>query len=83
METFQTNFKALDHTQRRAKLDQILGFLRQHNAHAQAEAFQSLRGCYPKFPLSKSEREFQEYLAWCEIAEHSGHRIVQHILSQG
>lgn len=83
MEPFYTNFKGLNEDQRRAKLDQIVGFLRQHNATEEANAFQELRCCYPRFPLSRNERLFREYLAWEEISRHENHRIVSHILSQG
>lgn len=83
MEPFYTNFKALTEDQRREKLDKILMFLRQHNAHEQAEAFQELKNCYPKFPLSLNERAFREYLAWSEVTKHLEHHIVKHIVSQG
>jgi hypothetical protein len=83
MEPFYTNFKALTEDQRREKLDKILMFLRQHNAPEQAEAFQELKNCYPKFPLSLKERVFREYLAWSEIDKHLDHKIVGYILSQG
>ena len=83
MEQFYTNFKALNDDQRRGKLDQILGFLRQHNANEEANAFQELRCCYPKFPFSPTELSFREYLAWNEVHKHQGHQIVRTILSQG
>jgi hypothetical protein len=83
MDTFYTNFKALPEEQKKNKLDQILGFLRQNNAHDQATAFQELKNCYPKFPFSVNERVFREYLAWSEISKHQGHPVVKHILAQG
>jgi hypothetical protein len=83
MEQFGSNFNALPIQQRKAKLDQITGFLRQQNAHAEADAFQALRCCYPSFPLSANERSFQEFIAWGEIARHQNHPTVRHILSQG
>mgnify|MGYP000488192509 CR=1 FL=1 len=83
MEQFYKNFKGLNDDQRRGKLDQIMGFLRQHNAHEEANAFQELRCCYPRFPLSKNEQVFREYIAWAEINRHQNHQIVRHILSQG
>jgi hypothetical protein len=83
MDQFYANFKALNDDQRRGKLDQIIGFLRQHNAHDQANAFSDLKNCYPKFPLSVNDRTFREYLAWSDISRHQNHKIVQHILSQG
>jgi hypothetical protein len=83
MEQFGKNFKALDIPARKAKLDQITMFLRQQNATVEAEAFQALRCCYPSFPLSATERAFQEYIAWGEIARIQYHPTVQHILSQG
>ena len=83
MERFAENFKALDIPARKAKLDQITTFLRQQNAHAEADAFQALRCCYPAFPLSSNERAFQEYIAWGEISRHQGHPIVKNILAQG
>jgi hypothetical protein len=83
MDLFYTNFKALSEDQRRGKLDQIIGFLRQHNAHEEANAFQELRCCYPKFPLSKNEMVFRAYLAWEEIAKHQNNKVVRHILAQG
>jgi hypothetical protein len=83
MEQFYINFKALTEDQRKEKLNKILMFLRQHNAHEQAEAFQELKNCYPKFPFSLNERAFREYLAWNEIYLHQEHQIVKHIISQG
>jgi hypothetical protein len=83
MEVFYTNFKALTQEQRKGKLDQILMFLRQQNAHEQAAAFQELKSCYPMFPFSKNERAFREYLAWRDIAVHQDHPLVKHVLSQG
>ena len=83
MEVFCANFKALPEEQRKGKLDQIMNFLRQQNAHEQAAAFQELKSCYPRFPFSKNERTFREYLAWAEIAAHQDHPLVKHVLSQG
>ena len=83
MEQFGINFKALTIPQRKAKLDQIVGFLRQQNAHAEADAFLALRCCYPSFPLSSNERAFQEFIAWDAIAQHQHHPTVRHILAQG
>ena len=83
MEQFGSNFNALPIPQRKAKLDQITTFLRQQNAHAEADAFQALRCCYPSFPLSANERAFQEFIAWSEIARHQNHAAVKHILAQG
>ena len=83
MEQFAANFKKLTIPERKAKLDQITGFLRQQNAPVEADAFQTLRCCYPSFPLSSNERVFQEYLAWGEIAQYQNHPVVRHILSQG
>jgi len=82
MEQFAANFKKLTIAERKAKLDQITMFLRQQNAHAEAEAFQTLRACYPAFALSSNERAFQEYFAWAEIAGVSGHPAVKHIIAQ-
>ena len=82
MEQFGSNFKALTIAQRKVKLDQIVGFLRNQNAHEQADAFQALRCCYPSFPLSSNERAFQEYIAWEEIMKHQDHPTVRHIVSQ-
>ena len=78
------NFKGLDHAAKRAKLGQIIAFMYQQNAHAQADAFSELRACYPiRFPLSKNELEFREYFAWSAIAEHERHPAVRHVLAQG
>ena len=82
MEQFANNFKTLSIADRKSKLDQITVFLRQQNAHAEADAFQALRCCYPTFPLSANERVFQEYIAWGEIAKVQHHPTVRHILSQ-
>jgi len=68
---------------RRAKLDQILAFVRSQNAPEIANAFQELRNCYPVFPLFRNERVFREYLAWGEVIQHARHPMVNHILSQG
>jgi hypothetical protein len=81
MESFYAHLKGLPEEQKIAKLDQIIGFLRQHNAEPQANAFQELKNCYPKFPLSPKERVFREYLAWSDISKHQDHRIVTHIFS--
>jgi hypothetical protein len=81
MDPFYEHIKALPEDQKIARLDQIIGFLRQHNANDQANAFQELKNCYPKFPLSPKERVFREYLAWSEISKHQDHRILQHIFS--
>ena len=83
MEQFGVNFKTLSVAERKAKLDQITTFLRQQNAHAEADAFQALRCCYPSFPLSANERVFQEYIAWGEIMKVQDHPTVRHIVSQG
>ena len=83
MEQFYTNFKALNDDQRRAKLDHILGYLRQHNANEEANAFQELRCCYPKFAFSPAELSFREYLAWGEVLKHQDHHIVRQILASG
>jgi hypothetical protein len=80
MEQFAENFNKLTIAERKSKLDQITGFLRQQNAHAQAEAFQALRCCYPAFPLSSNERAFQEFIAWSEIGRCQDHPAVQHVL---
>jgi hypothetical protein len=81
MDSFYAHIKSLPEQQKVAKLDQIIGFLRQHNANDQANAFQELKNCYPKFPFSTNERVFREYLAWADIAKHQDHRILQHIFS--
>jgi hypothetical protein len=83
METFAANFKKLTIAERKAKLGQIIMFLRQQNAHAEAEAFQTLKACYPTFALSTNERVFQEHFAWVEIAGVAGHPAVNHVLVQG
>lgn len=83
MEQFAANFKRLTVLERKNKLDQITMFLRQQNAPVEADAFQTLRCCYPTFPLSANERAFQEYIAWGEITKVQDHPTVRHILSQG
>jgi hypothetical protein len=83
MEQFMENTNRLSPDQRRAKFDQIIAFLRQHNAHAEAECFYELRIAYPKVSYNKAEEAFRQYMAWCELADHQHHRIVQHIFSQG
>jgi hypothetical protein len=84
MEVFMSNFKALPVEAKHAKLVQIIGFLYQQNAAAEAEAFCELKACYPKkFPLSKEELAFREFLAWESIGEYERRRTVRHILSQG
>jgi hypothetical protein len=83
MDTFCANFRAMPYDARRAKLDQILAFVRSQNAPEIANAFQELRNCYPVFPLFRTEREFREYLAWGELISHANHPMVHHILSQG
>jgi uncharacterized FlgJ-related protein len=83
METFAANFKKLTIAERKAKLEQITMFLRQQNAHVEAEAFQTLKACYPTFALSSNERAFQEHFAWCEIADVAGHPAVKHVIAQG
>jgi len=83
MDLFYANFKGLNDDQRREKLDQILMFLRQHNAHSEANAFQEVKNCFPRFPLPANERVFREYLAWSEVSKHQDHHIVRGILSQG
>jgi len=82
MEQFGASFRKMTIVERKAKLDQITGFLRQQNAHAEADAFQALRCCYPSFPLSANERAFQEFIAWGEVAKCEGHPAVRHILTQ-
>jgi hypothetical protein len=81
MDSFYAHLKGLPEEQKKSKLDQIIGFLRQHNAEPQANAFQELRNCYPKFPFSTNERVFREHLAWSDISKHQDHRIVAHIFS--
>lgn len=77
------NFKTLPIEAKRAKLTQIIGFMYQQNAPVQAEAFSELKACYPsKFPLSKDETAFREYLAWISIGEHVKHPMVRHVFSQ-
>ena len=83
METFVVNFKKLSIAERKAKLEQIIMFLRNQNAHVEAEAFQTLKACYPTFALSSNERAFQEHFAWIEIAGVAAHPAVNHVLSQG
>jgi len=83
MEQFADSFKNMPIVDRKAKLDKILMFLRQQNAHVEAEAFQALRSCYPTFALSSNERAFQEHFAWTAIAEVAGHPAVNHVLQQG
>lgn len=83
MEAFMANFKTLPIEAKRAKLTQIIGFMYQQNAPVQAEAFSELKACYPsKFPLSKDETAFREYLAWISIGEHVKHPMVRHVFSQ-
>jgi hypothetical protein len=83
MEAFMANFKALPIEAKRAKLTQIIGFMYQQNAPVQAEAFSELKACYPsKFPLSKDETAFREYLAWISIGDHVKHPMVRHVFSQ-
>ena len=83
MEQFMENTNRMPADQRRVKFDQIIAFLRQHNAHVQAECFYELRIAYPKVSYNKAEETFRQYMAWCELADHQHHRIVQHIFSQG
>jgi hypothetical protein len=83
MEQFMDNTRRLPYEQRRSKFDQIIGFLRQHNAHAEADLFVVLRNAYPKVSYNREEESFQQYLAWCEVAGLQGHKIVNHIIMQG
>uniref|UniRef100_A0A6C0J551 Uncharacterized protein n=1 Tax=viral metagenome TaxID=1070528 RepID=A0A6C0J551_9ZZZZ len=84
MDGFEANFQALSDQDRRQKLDNILGFLRQHNAVPQADAFQELRNCYPTFlPFPTEERKLRELVAWTKIASHLKHPAVRQIVQQG
>jgi hypothetical protein len=83
MDGFCSNFNAMPPEARRAKLDQIMMFIRSQNQHDIATLFQDLRNCYPVFPLPKNERLFREYLAWTELCKKSSHPLVNHVFSQG
>jgi len=76
------NTRRLPYDQRKAKFDQIIGFLRQHNAHNEADLFVVLRNAYPKVSYNRDEESFQQYLAWCEVAE-LRHKLVNHVILQG
>jgi len=82
MEQFMDNTKRLPPDQRRSKFDQIIGFLRQNNAHNEADVFVILRNAYPKVSYNRDEESFQQYLAWCEVAG-LRHKLVNHVISQG
>lgn len=84
METFMANFKAIPIETKRSKLTQIIRFMYQQNAPEPAEAFSELKACYPiRFPLSKDEAAFREYIAWLSISDHLKHPMVRHVVSQG
>lgn len=76
------NTRRLPYDQRKAKFDQIIGFLRQHNAHNEADLFVVLRNAYPKVSYNRDEESFQQYLAWCEVVE-LRHKLVNHVILQG
>jgi hypothetical protein len=80
MEQFYTNTHNLPPEQRNNKFNQIIGFLRQQNAHAAADAFLELKNCYrPSFGVD----EFRIYLAWCRLYELPDDKLLRHIVAQG
>ena len=83
MEQFYTNTMALPLEQRNNKLAQIIAFLRQHQAHEQADAFLELKNCYPTNSFIREDTSFRAYMAWNRVYDVSDHKIVRHIVSQG
>jgi hypothetical protein len=76
------NTRRLPYDQRKGKFDQIIGFLRQNNAHNEADVFVVLRNTYPKVSYNRDEETFQQYLAWCEVFN-LRHKLVNHVILQG
>ena len=83
MEQFHTNTMALPLEQRNSKFNQIIAFLRQHQAHEQADAFLELKNCYPVNSFIREDMGFRAYLAWNRVYDLSDHKIIRHIVSQG
>jgi len=83
MEQFYANTMALPLEQRHSKFNQIIAFLRQHNAHEQADAFLELKNCYPTNSFIREDTSFRAYMAWNRVYEFGDHKIVRHIVSQG
>ena len=83
MEQFYTNTMSLPLEQRNSKFNQIIAFLRQHQAHDQADAFLELKNCYPVTSFIREDMGFRAYLAWNRVYDLSDHKIVRHIVSQG
>jgi hypothetical protein len=67
MEQFSKNFKALDISARKAKLDQITMFLRQQNAPVEAEAFQGVEMLLSVLPALGERASVSGVSAWSEI----------------
>jgi len=83
MEQFYNNTISLPVENRNVKLSNIIAFLRQHNAHEQADAFLELKNCYPVNSVLKETTPLRTYLAWCRIYEFDDHKLVRHIVLQG
>ena len=83
MEQFYDNTIALPIEQRNNKLSQIIAFLRQNQAHPEADAFLELKNCYPVNSFIREDLSFRAYQAWSRIYDLSGHRLIRHIVSQG
>ena len=83
MEQFYNNTMALPLEQRNNKLNQIIAFLRQHQAHDQADAFLEVKSCYPMHSFIREDTSFRAYMAWNRVYEFGDHKIVRHIVSQG
>ena len=83
MEVFYKNTAALPEKERKDKLDKIVGFFRQHNAHPYADAFKTLRDCYADFPVSKRDVEWRAYHAWSAIFDLPPNPVFQHVVNQG
>jgi len=83
MEQFYDNTVKLPLDQRNNKLNQIIGFLRQNQAHQEADAFLELKNCYPMNAFIREDMSFRAYLAWGKVFDLGGHRLIRHIVSQG
>jgi hypothetical protein len=79
MDALRKHIDSLPEPQRRVQIDQFIQLFQQHNVPPIAQAFSALKNCYPVFPFFKPERQFREYLAWCDLYDYNHHPIVRQL----
>jgi len=79
MDALRKHIQTFPDHQRAKHIDQLIQIFQQNNLPPIAQAFSTLKNCYPAFPFFKPEREFREYLAWSDLYGFDHHPLVRQL----